>query len=172
MNTSKTLALTTLFVVAALSAHLQAQTSGDHAQHRSEGATSAPTQTTPTAPDQALPAMDKQLQLMRDISRKLADAKTAQERQALMAEHHKTMQDSMKLMNEMTRMPAGGMGGPAMHASSTTPQSAAAAGNTPPTSGMGSPMMGQMMQRHAMMEKRMEMMQAMMQMMMDRMPTP
>ena len=31
-------------------------------------------------------------------------------------------------------------------------------------------MMGQMMQRHALMEKRMDMMQSMMQMMMDRLP--
>jgi hypothetical protein len=38
--------------------------------------------------------------------------------------------------------------------------------------GMGPQMMGQMMQRHALMEKRMEMMQSMMQMMMDQMSAP
>lgn len=132
MNASKPLALAMLIGMAAFSA--TAQTAAEHARHHPDGAA------VPATPEQQLSAMDKQLQLMRDMSRKLADAKTPQERQAVMAEHQKTMQDSMKMMGQMQGMPMGDMG----------------------------MMGGQMMQRHALMEKRMDMMQAMMQMLMDR----
>lgn len=137
MNASKPLALAMLIGMATFSA--SAQTAAEHAQHHPDGA-AAPSQAAPATPEQQMSAMDKQLQLMRDMSRKLADAKTPQERQAVMAEHQKTMQDSMKMMGQMPGMPMGDMG----------------------------MMGGQMMQRHALMEKRMDMMQAMMQMMMER----
>lgn len=174
MNASKPLALAMLIGMAAFSA--TAQTAAEHAQHHPDGAT-APAQ---AAPEQQMSAMDKQLQLMRDMSRKLADAKTPQERQAVMAEHQKTMQDSMKMMGQMQGMPMGGMGmmsgpmmmgGTGMPGGSATPPSAAGS-TAAPAPDMGPQMMGQMMQRHALMEKRMDMMQAMMQMMMDRMPAP
>jgi hypothetical protein len=105
------------------------------------------------------------------MTRKLPDPKTQQERQAVMAEHQKTMQDSMKLMSQMAGMPMGGMGmmgGQMMMGGSPTPPMGTASGTAAPAPGMGPQMMGQMMQRHAIMEKRMEMMQAMMQMLMDR----
>lgn len=175
MNASKPLVLTVLIGAAAFSANTQAQSAVEHAQHHPDGAASAPAQTTPPTPEQSITAMDRQLQLMRNMSRKLAETKTPQERQAMMAEHQKTMQESVKLMGQMTGMPMGGMGmmgGAGMPGSSSAPLPAAGSGTAPPAAGMGPQMMGQMMQRHALMEKRMEMMQAMMQMMIDRMPVP
>jgi hypothetical protein len=85
---------------------------------------------------------------------KMVNAKTPEERNALMAEHMKAMQGGMATMGMMGGTGMGGMGGMA---------------------GMGAmqggkPMPGDMNQRQQMMEKRMEMMQSMMQMMMDRMP--
>ena len=86
--------------------------------------------------------MDTQMKAMREMHDKMMAAKTAEERNALMAEHMKAMQEGMTMMNGM---PAGGM------------------------SGMKG-MKGDMAEHHQMMEKRMEMMQATMQMMMDRLP--
>ncbi|NIC40768.1 hypothetical protein [Aquabacterium sp. A08] len=171
MNASKPLVLTMLIGAAAFSANTQAQSAVEHTQYHPDGAASAPAQTTPPTPEQSITAMDRQLQLMRNMSRKLAETKTPQERQAVMAEHQKTMQESVKLMGQMTGMPIGGMGmmgGAGMLGSSSAPLPAAGSGTAPPAAGMGP----QMMQRHAIMEKRMEMMQAIMQMMIDRMPAP
>ena len=75
---------------------------------------------------------------MKEMHAKMMAAKTVEERQALMGEHMKTMQDGMAMMGQMK----GGQGGNAM------------GGGMP----MGSEMMG----------KRMDMMEMMMQMMMDR----
>ena len=50
--------------------------------------------------------MDAQTQAMHDMHEKMMAAKTSEERSALMAEHMKTMQDGMTMMNGM---PAGGM---------------------------------------------------------------
>jgi hypothetical protein len=99
-------------------------------------------------------AMDAQMKTMREMHDKMVNAKTPEERNALMAEHMKAMQGGMATMGMMGGTGMGGMGGMA---------------------GMGSmqggkPMPGDMNQRQQMMEKRMEMMQSMMQMMMDRMP--
>ena len=81
-------------------------------------------------------------------------AKTPEARNALMADHLKTMQDSMRMMNG-TADGMGGMMGDRM-------------------GGMKSDMKGglksAMAARQQMMEKRLDMMQAMMQMMMDRQP--
>jgi hypothetical protein len=160
MNVSKHWAVAILAGMTTWSA--LAQTAGEHAQHHPDGTAQAPAsaQAPAPSPDTHMAAMDMQLQRMRELSRKLAEAKTPQERQALMTEHHKAMQDGMKLMEQVHSMPMSGMGmmgGGGMAGAAS--------------SGTGAPMMGQMMQRHAMMEKRMDMMQAMMQMMMDRMPT-
>lgn len=134
--------LTALIGMTALPA--TAQTAAEHSQHHPNGVAAAPAQTAPATSEQQISAMDKHLQRMRDMSRRLAEASTPQERQAILAEHHTAMQEGMKLMGHSTGMPSGGMGT------------------------MGGQMMGQMMQRHAMMEKRMEMLQTMMQMMMER----
>jgi len=94
------------------------------------------------APD-SMARMDAQMKTMGDMHEKMMSAKTHEERSKLMAEHMKTMQDSMKMMEfdagmgDMKGMPG---------------------------------MAGDMGAHHQMMEKRMAMMQMMMKMMMDRMP--
>ena len=87
-------------------------------------------------------AINRQMQAMHE---KMAAAKTPQERQALMAEHMKTMQDGMRMMG-------------AMHGKMASSMSSAGTAN--------------MQCDPQMMEKRMDMMESMMQMMMDRMSTP
>ena len=95
-------------------------------------------------PDQ-MAKMDTQMKTMQAMHDKMMSAKTPEERSKLMAEHMKSMQGGMAMME--------GMGG----------------------AGMGDmkhmqDMTGDMGARHQMMEKRMQMMQTMMKMMMDRMP--
>ena len=80
----------------------------------------------------------QQMKTMQGMHQKMMAAKTPEERQALMAEHMKTMQDGMAMMGQMK----GGQGGNAMGGGMS----------------MGPEMMG----------KRMDMMEMMMQMMMDR----
>ena len=87
--------------------------------------------------------MDAQMKKMREMHQKMVAAKTPEERNKLMAEHMKTMQDGMEMM--------GGMGG---------------MGDMKGLPGMS----GDMPAHHHMMDKRMAMMESMMQMMMDRMP--
>ena len=110
------------------------------------GAASASSMATPDY----MARMDAQMKTMRDMHEKMMGAKTPQERSKLMAEHMKSMQDGMAMMNMMGGSGMGGMGG--MQG--------------------GKPMPGDMNQRQQMLEKRMEMMQSMMQMMMDRLPPP
>ena len=105
------------------------------------GAASASSMATPDY----MARMDAQMKTMRDMHEKMMNAKTPEERSKLMAEHMKTMQDGMAMMDGMSGAGMGGMKG---------------------MQGMT----GDMGARHQMMEKRMEMMQAMMKMMMDRMP--
>ena len=123
-----------------------AQTAADHAVHHPAGAASA------AAPAQDRMAnMDTHMKAMEAMHDKMAAARTPEERQALMAEHMKLMQEGMAMM--------GGMG-PGM-----------GMGNMPGAKGKpGGAMSPQM--RQQMMEKRMDMMQSMMQMMMDRMQAP
>lgn len=90
-------------------------------------------------------AMDTQIKAMREMHEKLVNAKTPEERNALMAAQMKTMQEGMATMNMMGGAGMGGMQG-------------------------GKPAPGDMNQRQQMMEKRMDMMQSMMQMMVDRIP--
>ncbi|MEC5213876.1 hypothetical protein RCH06_002431 [Polaromonas sp. CG_9.5] len=100
-----------------------------------------------TTPDQTA-KMDAQMETMQRMHDKMMNAKTPEERSKLMAEHMKTMQEGMAMMEGM---PSAGMGA---------------------MKGMPG-MAGDMSSHHPMMEKRMEMMQSMMKMMMDRMqPTP
>ena len=93
-----------------------------------------------SGPDMA--RMDTQMKAMRQMHDKMMAAKSPDERNALMAEHMKTMQEGMTMMNGMSSAGMGGTGG----------------------------MKDDMAAHHQMMEKRMEMMQATMQMMMDRLP--
>ena len=78
--------------------------------------------------------MDAQMKTMQGMHEKMMAAKTPEERSKLMAEHKKTMQDGMAMMEGMSG--GAGMGG---------------------MKGMQG-MSGEMGTRHQMMEKRMEMM--------------
>ena len=98
-----------------------------------------------TALPDHLAHMDTQTKAMQTMHEKMMSAKTPEERNSMMAEHMKSMQDGMKMMEGMA---SAGMKG---------------------VFGMAG-MSGDMSAHHAMMEKRMAMMQTMMKMMMDRMP--
>ena len=101
--------------------------------------------------------MDAQMKKMREMHEKMAAAKTPEDRNKLMAEHMKTMQDGMKMME--------GMGGAGMSGKSGM-DGMKGMGDMKGMPGMG----GEMGAHHQMMDKRMAMMESMMQMMMDRMP--
>lgn len=140
--------------VAATSLGALAQSADEHKDHHPADAAppattvkKAPKQTTakPLSADK-IAQIDKQMKSMQAMHDKMMAAKTPEERQALMAEHMKMMQEGMSMMKDMKSQ--GGMGG--MQGSQ----------------GMG----GDMANRQQMMEKRMDMMESMMQMMMDRMP--
>ncbi len=88
-------------------------------------------------------AMDGQMKTMRDMHTKMMNAKTPEERQALMGEHMKAMQGGMGMMKGMS-----GMG----------------------SMGDTKAMPADMAQRHKMMTQHMAMMQMMMDMMSQRMP--
>ena len=90
--------------------------------------------------------VDSQMKAMQDMHARMMAAKTPADRDALMAEHMKVMQDGMAMMDGM---PSDGMMG-----------------------GMKGGMKGGMAAQHRTMESRMAMMQATMQMMMDRLPVP
>ena len=120
-----------------------AQTPPGHSAHHPGASVAAPGQPMPMA------RMDEHMKAMRTMHERMARAKTPEERNALMAEHHKLMQDGMGMMSGMGPGGMAGMGG--MMGNMQGPGGDPAA-------------------RQQMMEKRMEMMQSMMQMMMDRLP--
>ena len=133
---------------------VMAQTTQEHSKHHPAGETpaakSASPATAPTSTTNRLATMDKHMAEMKAMREKLATAKTPQERQALMAEHMKLMRAGMDMM------------------SMSSGQSDSAAQMPQGMSGMQGGMMGDMAQRHQLMEKRMEMMENMMRMMLDR----
>ncbi len=78
-----------------------------HTGHHPAGGAPAPTsKQAPVKPGPNMAQMDAQTKAMRDMHEKMMAAKTPEERSALMAEHMKTMQEGMTMMNGM---PAGGM---------------------------------------------------------------
>ena len=112
-----------------------------HKAHHPAGSGSAAGSGSPsgkTTPEMA--RMANHMKAMQEMHDKMMAAKTPEERNALMGEHMKTMQEGMGMMKGM-----GGMAGP----------------KSPPTS---------MTERQTMMEQRMDMMQTMMEMMVDRLP--
>ena len=144
MSTSRILS-TLVLAIAALSA--SAQTTTDHAVHHpAQGASS------PWSAAERMAGMDAHMKAMQAMHDKMAATRSPEERQALMAENMKLMQDGMTLMGGMgpgmgMGMMGGGMGGPGgMRGGAMTPEA-----------------------RQQFMEKRMDMMQSMMQLMMDRM---
>ena len=150
-KTFTTLALTAALAFASTSAWATNH-EPDHSAHHPgvPSATPAP-DSGATVPPQV---MQKQMQAMKAMHEKMMNAKTPEERSALMAEHMQTMRDGMGMMQKMGQ--SGGMGG---------------------MGGMGASKGGKAMacdmhESHRMMGMRMEMMESMMQMMMDRMPSP
>ena len=152
---NKTLSALTLAAALAFASTstLAANHEQDHTEHHPE----APAAVAP-APDMGAKvppqAMQKQMQAMKAMHEKMVNAKTPEERSALMAEHMQTMRDGMGMMQKMGQ--SGGMGG---------------------MGGMGASKGGKAMacdmhESHRMMGMRMEMMESMMQMMMDRMQSP
>lgn len=102
--------------------------------------------TAKSMPDKTTPEMAQmanQMKAMQEMHNKMMAAKTPEERNALMADHMKSMQDGMGMMKGM-----GGIG--AMSGPKASP--------------------ADMAQRQAQMEQRMDMMQTMMEMMADRLP--
>ena len=128
-----------------------AQTDAQHQQHQTnvlateQSSTAQAASAATPANAEKMGAMDNKMKAMGEMHQKMMNAKTPQEKKALMAEHMKTMQDGMKTMSMMGEADVAGMPGQ-------------------------KPMPGNMSQHHQMMEKRMAMMETMMQMMMDRMP--
>ena len=92
------------------------------------------------ATPERMAAMDGQMKTMRDMHTKMMNAKTPEERQALMGEHMKAMQGGMDMMKGMSGM------------------------------GDSKGMPADMAQHHTMMTQHMAMMQMMMDMMSQRMP--
>lgn len=132
--------------MAAVSVGAWAQSTDEHQGHHPAG-TSAPAPEQKKVPAKAMgaekmAAMAQHMTAMQAMHEKMVAAKTPDERQALMADHMKLMQDGMSMMKQMSGMPGGVATG------------------------------GNMAEHHQMMEKRMAMMASMMQMMMDRLPAP
>jgi len=138
------------------------QTDAEHTQHHAPEAAKralmAPAAKSPSMPRESMRAMDGTIKAMREMHEKMMAAKTPEERKALMADHMKTMQDGMSMMEKMDS--TGGM--PEMGDMKGT-------GKGPGTMKGGMPM--NMMASHEAMQKRMEMMTTMMRMMMDRLPS-
>lgn len=134
---------------------------------RQAGRQSVANQPMPVA--MAAPAPDARMVAMRDMRDRMAAARTPEERQALMADHMKAMQNGMQMMKTAPGMPGmsgmsgmgpmGGMGG--MADGSGRPAR--------PAKGMPHNMAGHMAMHHQMMESRMDAMQTMMDMMVQRM---
>lgn len=128
------LSASALTLLAGCSAMLGSKQVDEHAGHHPPGAATAA----------AAPAgYDQQMKMMQEMHRKMAEAKTSDERAVLMKDHMKTMKDGMAMMGQMR----GGVMGGGM---------AMGDGKAP------------MPMDPAMMKRRMDMMEMMMQMMMDR----
>ncbi|MEP7298104.1 MAG: hypothetical protein ABI702_18120 [Burkholderiales bacterium] len=137
-----------------------AQTPVDHDAHHPDAAHAAGMTMPMGGPGMPMARMDEQMKTMQGMHDRMMQAKTPEQRSALMSEHMKVMQDSMAMM--------GGMG--PMDGMKDKPAMGAEKDGVPGmqgTQGKGS-MDGDMGMHHQMMEKRMQMMQSIMQMMMDR----
>ena len=141
----------------------------DHTAHHPAGAASAskPTAAKPMAKPDAMDKatmekmgqMDARMKAMKEMHQKFMAAKTPEERQALMPEHMKSMQETMTMMDSMR---SGGMD----HQGGMGKMGGAAKG------AKMDKMHDDMMAKHQLMEKRMEMMESMVQMVLDRLQLP
>ena len=103
--------------------------------------------------------MDAQMKYMQEMHEKMMNAKTPEERKAHMAEHMKTMQGGMAMMNDISKICATQKMDAIIPVSTLTQEK---------KSDMQCDKHSDMEIKQKMMEKRMEMMEAMMQMMIDR----
>ena len=155
MISLRTVAIATILSTFGLSGCAQ-MPYGHNTQHpvaAANGTMSMPTD----GSDAQMARMDEQMTAMQSMHDKMMEAKTPEERSAMMAEHMEVMQNSMAMMSEMGSggmMDKGGMGGI----------------KDKPDMQNKDWMNGDTGKHRQMMEKRMQMMQSMMQMMMDRMP--
>ncbi len=146
----------------------------------SGAAMSATAQTPAATPSEWAARMDQQMTAMRGLHEQMANAKTTEERNALMAAQQAMMHSGMQMMGGMgpgvgPHGMAGmgpGMGGPGMGPGMMPGRApgmgsgGAGAGAKPGNAGVPPDWAA----RQQWMEKRMEMMQSMMQLMVDRMP--
>ena len=129
--------------------------------------------------------MDTHMKVMQEMHDKMMAAKTPEERNALMAEHMKAMQEGMGMMKGMGAVGAnGGMGAVGANGGMGAVGATGGMGAVGANGGMGAVganggmggMAGpkrppiNMSERQTMMEQRMDMMQTMMEMMVDRLP--
>ena len=139
-----------LFLALALFAVGAPSWAAQHDQHKAHHpASSASAAASTSMPGKTTPEMARManhMKAMQEMHDRMMAAKTSEERNALMGEHMKTMQEGMGIMKGMGDL--GGMGG-------------MAGPKSPPAN---------MTERQTMMEQRMEMMQATLQMMMNRLP--
>ena len=152
MKTARSLSLVAICAFLGVSAWAAIPDSDDHKTHHAQAATPAvrpkPQAASPsTATMDRMTQMDGQMKMMGELHQKMMNAKTPEERSAVMGEQMKAMQEGMSMMNMM-----GGTGMGGMQGGGVTPGSAN--------------------ERQMMLEKRMDMMQMMMQMMMDRVSPP
>lgn len=116
--TATTTATVALAVLSSFALAQTAASAEDHAAHHPPGASApAPVQKVPAGkPRQAEPsrgAADATMKSMQAMHDKMMAAKTPEERQALMADHMKAMQDGMAMMGQM-KGERGGMSSEAM----------------------------------------------------------
>ena len=101
-----------LAIAAVLSTGALAQSDKEHAAHHPEGASAPAAKATPKTATAAPAQMDMQMKSMQQMHDKMMAAKTPEERQALMAEHMKSMQSGMAMMGQMRTPDAKGGGKP------------------------------------------------------------
>ena len=133
-----------VFSLVALSSTAWAAQHDGHKPHHPAG-TAAADRTLPAKQSPDMARMDSQMQAMQAMHDKMMAATTPEARNALMAEHMKTMKDGMGMMKSMGGKGMGGMSDPKAKPAD-------------------------MAQRQQMMEQRMDMIQSMMEMMVDRLP--
>ena len=104
--------LSVALVTAAFATTIFAAQDDKHQGHHPAGSASAPASKAASGksrPDMA--RMDIQMKKMREMHDKMTAAKTPEERNALMAEHMRAMNDGMSMMNGMSPAGMGGMKG-------------------------------------------------------------
>lgn len=106
MSRLRTLALaaTLILTLSACAHYLPGPGGPGHSSHHPPGAAAAA-----ATPAERMAQMDAHMNAMRDMHEKMSRASSPQERQALMGEHQKLMQEGMALMGGMGHGPRAGM---------------------------------------------------------------